>query len=109
MAKDLEKTRERMTRMIAAFRRSGKTREEFAREAGITVSKLDYWKRRVTGVKTRARGSGAPGFVPVQLRLDNGSEAAEVEIVLAGGERVRVGQGVSTQRLREILTALRQC
>ncbi len=107
MARDLAGPRERMTRLVAAFRRSGKTRTVFARAAGITVYKLDYWTRRVAVGKTAVRRSTATSFVPVQLRVEDGLESAAVEVVLAGGERVRVGQAVSGERLREILTALR--
>ena len=97
-----------MTRLVAAFRQSGKTRQAFARAAGITVYKLDYWTRRVAAVSERAaRRSGTTRFVPVQLRAEDRLESAAVELVLAGGDRVRVGDGVSGERLREILTALR--
>jgi hypothetical protein len=107
MARDLALTRERMTRLVAAFRRSGKTRVEFARTAGITVYKLDYWTRRVAVSETPVRRrSNGPGFVPVRL-LEDGPEASAIEIVLSGGERVRLGAGVGAERLREVLAALR--
>jgi transposase-like protein len=101
-----EKTRERMARVIARYRRSGQRRAEFARAAGITLSKLDYWTRRVA--RGNGRSAGAPRFVPVQLRVEDEAGADELEIALSSGERLRVGAGVSGERLREILAALRE-
>jgi hypothetical protein len=76
--KGVEGTRERMWRLVAAFRRSGKTRTAFARAAGITVYKLDYWTRRVAVGERAARRSAAASFVPMQLRVD-GLESAAIE------------------------------
>lgn len=107
MAKDWRETREEMTRVVERFRASGRTRREFARAAGITLSKLDYWTRRVP--RRNGRGAArAARFLPVQQRVDGAAGALDLEIVLASGERLLVGERVSGERLREVVAALRR-
>jgi hypothetical protein len=99
----------RMAAVIAEWRKSGQTRAAFARAHGLTVSKLDYWKRRIGNTPRRRRRPGrAVQLIPVHLRPDVAGETTEVEIVLASGDRLRVGSAVSTERLRQVLAVVRE-
>lgn len=101
----------RMAAVIAEWRKSGQTRTAFAQAHGLTVSKLDYWKRRIGSAPRTRRGrrtGKAVQLIPVQLRPEVSGEATEVEIVLASGDRLRVGSAVSSERLRQVLAVVRE-
>jgi transposase-like protein len=95
--------RQRMTALVREWERSGEPRRAFAKRHGLTVSQFDYWKRRA-----RRDGRTTIGFAPVEVV--GPSEAADrgaVEVVLAGGERVTVRAGASTELVRAVLMAVR--
>jgi hypothetical protein len=65
-----------------------------------------YWKR-VLGAKTVRRVRRAR-LAPVQV-VDLGvAVGASIEVVLAGGERLVVREGVTPELLRDVVTALRE-
>jgi hypothetical protein len=100
-----EQMRRRMAALVRQWDASGETREAFARRHGLTVSRLDYWKRQLRQASAR---DAAVGFAPVRVVGDLDTQAsAGVEVVLAGGERVVVRDGASVDLLRTVLTALR--
>jgi transposase-like protein len=94
-----------MASLLAQWSRSGQTAAAFCRRHGIKPQKLWYWKR-VLGAGHRPRGAGA-SFVPVRLvTCGTASGSPVVEIVLASGIRVLVGEGVGREQLGEVLGAL---
>jgi len=96
--------RERMRTMVERWQRSGLSAAGFCRREGIQARRLSYWKR-VLGVRPGRRASQTR-LAPVQV-VDLGL-AASIEVVLGGGERLVVREGVSPELLREVLTALRE-
>jgi hypothetical protein len=115
--------RERRRRLVARWRRSGRSAAEFAERHGISKWALYSWakqpgagpsprrqkRRSVRGLTT----AGAPGFIPVRLVGDGHADPAGrtegvVEIQLSGGDVVRVVGEVSAERLRAVVTAVRQ-
>lgn len=102
--------RERMRVLIERWRRSGETAAAFCRRQGIDPQRLSYWKRvlgMAAGRKLTRQRRRAAGFVPVRL-VDVGSAAGNMEILLAGGDRLVVHEGVSRELLRDALTVLRE-
>ena len=97
-------SREGMRTTVERWQRSGLSAAGFCRREGIQARRLSYWKR-VVGVKPEQRASRTR-MAPVQV-VDLGL-AASIEVVLNGGERVVVREGVSPELLREVLTALRE-
>ncbi len=115
--------RERRRRLVAQWRRSDRSAAEFGGRHGISQWALYSWarqlgagpnrgrpKRRSVRVSTAARN---PGFIPVRLVEDEHADPAArtegmVEIVLRGGDVVRVVGEVSAERLRAVVTAVRQ-
>ena len=87
---------------IAAQQRSGITVKQFCKERGLTEYSFYAWRRRL-------RESGTVRFALVERsvrRLERTAEPA-LELVLATGERLRIGTGVDAATLRTVLHALR--
>ena len=110
-------------RLVAMWRRSGQSAAAFADRHGISQWALYWWARQGgAGAKgrrppqrsvQRSTTAGAPGFIPVRLVGEEHSDPpvlAEgiVEIRLRGGDVVRVVGEVSAERLRAVVTAVRQ-
>jgi transposase-like protein len=97
-----------MVALVRQWEQSAETREAFARRHGLTLATFEYWKRRV-----RREASTAPGatFAPVQLVSDTRSSpgSSSVDVVLNGGERLTIHEGVSVDLLRAVLVTLRTC
>lgn len=108
--------RERRKRLVEKWRRSGQSAAVFADRHGISQWALYSWanrRRPPQGSLRGGTGARAPGFLPVRLV---GAEYSDppartegvVEIVLRGGDVVRVIGEVSAERLRAVVTAVRQ-
>jgi hypothetical protein len=87
---------------IAAQQRSGISVKQFCKDHGLTEYSFYAWRRRLQKEE------------PVRFALvDRGaaqqepSTAAVLELVLATGERLRIGAGVDSGTLRTVLEALR--
>jgi transposase-like protein len=57
-----------IARVVAEYEQSGLTRGDFSEQAGIAVSTLDYWRRRV-------REQDGARILPVQVELDRAAQA----------------------------------
>jgi transposase-like protein len=123
--------RERRKGLVARWRRSGQSAAEFAERHGLGQWALYSWAKELeSGPKDGQRGRrrklrrlrrsarrATPGrdldILPVRLLGEVGAAApvpAEglVEIQLRGGDVVRVVGEVSAERVRAVLTAVRQ-
>ena len=118
---------------VNRWRASGQSVRAFCREEGLRETAFFYWRRELARrqAKTkqsevtasppqpsmpggaRFRRSGGclvpelPHFLPVHLRDGRCEERpAALEIVLSGGRKVRVPQGVDRQTLAEVVAVL---
>jgi len=113
----------RRKRLVAEWRRSGESAAEFGERRGLSQWALYSWVKQLGAGPNRRRQKrrrvrrsttvGAPGFIPVRLVGDGHADPraqteSAVEIQLRGGDVVRVVGEVSTERLRTVLTAVRQ-
>jgi transposase len=115
--------REYWRALLEEFRRSGLTQAAFCRRRGIPPGTLGYWKcilareaRRTRAPASAPAGSERLTFLPVEVALPPPAhamakgvppdEAANVEIVLAQGRRVRVRGPVDAQWLGQVVTVL---
>lgn len=96
----------RMTRLVARWRASGEPQARFARRHGVRPWTLWYWSRKRADPSHGQRGPG-PAFVPVQVIAEPPGVAAPIEVVLVSGERLTIPDGVSSDRVRSVLAALR--
>lgn len=87
---------------IAEQERSGLSVKQFCKERELTECCFYAWRKRL-------RGQGPVRFALVErgaLRQDSAMEAS-LELVLATGERLRIGAGVDPSTLRTVLEVLR--
>ena len=90
--------------------------QELARRNGICASLIYRWRREqpvsaasVRLVPVRIAAETASGSAPIAPRGEAGmtGRSGSIEIELAGGVRVRVGDDVSLAALRRVISALR--
>ncbi len=89
---------------IAAQRRSGMSVKQFCKEQGLTEYSFYAWRKRL-------QEKGPVRFALVERSpRRQGERTAEtvLEVVLATGERLRIGAGVDTATLRTVLGVLRR-
>src|SRR6266581_3520945 len=94
--------REEWAGRIAAQQRSGMSVKRFCKERGLTEYSFYAWRKRL-------QKEEPVRFALVDRRAarqDWATEAA-LELVLASGERLRIGAGVDAARLRTVLEAVR--
>jgi transposase-like protein len=87
---------------IAAQGRSGMSVKQFCQQQGVTECSFYAWRKRL-------RESGPMRFALVERssrRQERTAEAA-LELMLATGERLRIGPGVDGATLRTVLEVLR--
>ena len=87
---------------IAAQQRSGKSVKQFCKENGLTEYSFYAWRKRL-------QQSGPVRFALVERSPRRQERTAEpaLEMVLATGERLRIGAGVDIAILRTVLDVLR--
>ena len=75
---------------------------QFCKERGLTEWSFYRWRKRL-------RDTGPIRFALVDRGAPRPGSAvdADVEVVLASGERLRFGSGIDGARLRTVLEALR--
>jgi hypothetical protein len=96
-----------MRAIVERWRRSGLRSAEFCRRRGVDPQRLSYWKR-VLGVLEERPKARRVSFTPVQVVELERSSSAGLEVVLPGGERLVVREGVAPELLQEVLRALRE-
>ena len=100
------RTAVQMMRLVAQWRASGEPQARFARRHGVRPWTLWYWSRKRPAA-SRGPADNRPAFVPVQVIAEPPRVAATIEVVLVSGERLLIPDGVSSDRVRAVLTALR--
>jgi len=93
-----DQKREHWSKLIAEQESGGQTIRAFCEERGIGEPCFYYWRKRLG--KTES---------PVQFALlKTVASAASLELILASGERLRIGNGVDALTLRLVLDAVRR-
>jgi transposase-like protein len=106
---DVEKARYWQQRLSEAAR-SGMSIREYCRRRRLKESQFYWWQRQLR--LSRQEGGGSrPGVNGPVASFALGSEAAGatdagIELVLSGGQRLRITKGVDEATLRTVLGAL---
>ena len=93
-----EKRRHQWRQRINEQKRSGLSVRRFCEQQGLGEKSFYWWRRRLRKQE------------PVRLALVEGGPArqeASLELMLTGGERLRIGTGVDAATLRTVLETLR--
>jgi hypothetical protein len=102
--KRADKTRaDEWAERIAAQQHSGLPVKQFCKEQGLTEYSFYAWRKRL-------QESGPVRFALVEKSARRQERTAEavLELVLATGERLRIGAGVDITTLRTVLDVLRR-
>jgi hypothetical protein len=88
---------------IAEQERSGWSARRFCKERGLSEGSFYAWRKRLRGQELPVR------FALVEGGPQRPAPAVEapLELVLATGERLRIGAGVDARTFRTVLEALR--
>ena len=88
---------------IAAQQRSGISVKQFCKEQGVSEYSFYTWRKRL-------KEGGPVRFALVERRARRPERTAEpaLELMLASGERLRIGPDVDTGTLRSVLDVLRR-
>lgn len=87
---------------IATQQRSGVSVKQFCKERGLTEYSFYAWRKRL-----QERGPVRFALVERGARRQERTAEAVLELELATGERLRIGNGVDTATLRAVLDVLR--
>lgn len=88
--------------MLKALVRSGETAVRFARRHGLQPQRVYAWQRRCAAEAIAERS-----FAPVHLEpFTSPTSGSALELVLRGGQRVRVGRGFDPALLRRVVAAI---
>ena len=87
---------------IAAQQRSGMSVKQFCKGQGLTEYSFYAWRKRL-----QEKGPVRFALVERSARRQERTTEAALELVLATGERLRIGRGVDLTTRRTVLGALR--
>ena len=93
---------EQWRQRIAEQERSGLSVKQFCKERGFTEYSFYSWRKRL-----RKKEPVRFALVDRQPAPQETGTEVHLELVLAGGERLRIGAGVDATTLRTVLEALR--
>ena len=105
-----EKKARHWRELLGEAARSGISIREFCRRRRLKESQFYWWQRRLRlsrrqGVASRPGGNG-PRASFALVSEEAGAMDAGVELVLNGGQRLRITKGVDEATLRTVLAAL---
>lgn len=96
-------------RTLGEAARSGMSIREFCRRRRLKESQFYWWQRRLrTGRPEGPKGKPGSREEPASFALisEDAATDAGIELVLAGGRRMRITRGVDEETLRTVLLAL---
>ena len=95
-------------RHVAECQASGLSGRAYAKRAGISVSGLCYWRRRVarSPEASASRTSRDAAFLPVHLGASRAAGPAALEIGLVSGRVVRLTGPVDPEWLATVIRVL---
>jgi transposase-like protein len=87
---------------IAEQEHSGGSVKQFCKDHGLGEHLFYYWRKRL-----REQQPMRFALVDTRTKQPQAAREASLELVLAGGERLRIGAGVDVTTLRTVLEVLR--
>jgi hypothetical protein len=103
-AQDVEKTRF-WRKTIREAARSGISVREFCRQRELKEPQFYWWQRKLSATKRPGKKSAVPATFAL-VSGEPGAGDAGIELVLAGGRRLRIARGVDEATLRTVLAAV---
>jgi transposase-like protein len=88
--------------VVSRQEKSGLAVRPFCRQEGLCAHTLYGWRQRL------AKSSGRVNFTAVDIRPETMQPSHPLELILSGGERLRIPSGIDEATLRTVLLALRE-
>jgi hypothetical protein len=104
-------TAKRWSEIVDRWRRSGMTGRLFAEQEGINVSTLFGWSRKLRPSTDTPTMTGTSMLLPVTILEPSAPAPAPsrmLEVLLPGGEIVRVPPDIAPEQLARVVRALRR-
>lgn len=96
-----ETKREYWNKLIGEQEASGQKARPFCRERGIGEHSFYQWRKRL-------REDQTVRFAVIETKAPSAEMPAALELMLSGGERLRIGAGVDAATLQLVLDAVRR-
>jgi hypothetical protein len=96
-----ETKREYWNKLIGEQEASGQKARPFCRERGIGEHSFYQWRKRL-------RENQTVRFAVIETKAPSAEMPAALELMLSGGERLRIGAGVDAATLQLVLDAVRR-
>ena len=95
--------------IVERWQQSGRPAREFAEHAGLNVSLLYLWRRRLAAAKREPKTrEPKPAFSELRLSPTQ-PRPGHIEIVTRNGRVVRVHGDFDARTFQQVLTAVEQC
>ncbi len=92
---------------ISAWRKSGLSIEQFARERGLVPQRIYWWRKKLEGSGKPAAKSTAMALLPVQVTPPSRQTRGEpVAVFLRTGHIVKVGRGFDEEAFARVVAVL---
>jgi hypothetical protein len=88
--------RERWTKIVRKWRKSGQGVRAFCRKHGVPEHGFYTWRRKLGNGKPAARREGKAAFVPLRV-VPQGTSSTGLEISFPSGHVLRAGPQVDTE------------
>jgi hypothetical protein len=105
-----EDQRQQRLELARQWRQSGMNARAFAEGHGVTPWTLYYWRERLTQEgrpRRRRQRSRRVTLAPVHVVTSADLGGGDLEVILAGGDRVRVRASASVDLVRRVIEVLR--
>jgi hypothetical protein len=105
-----ESRRQERLELVRQWRQSGMNARAFAEEHGVTPWTLYYWRERLMKDERpprRRRRSRRMKLAPVHVVTSAELGGSELEVLLTGGDRVRIRGDASADMVRRVIDVLR--
>ena len=105
-----EDQRQQRLELARQWRQSGMNARAFAEGHGVTPWTLYYWREQLTKAERPPgprRRSGRATLAPVHVVTSADLGGGDLEVILAGGDRVRVRASASVDLVRRVIEVLR--
>lgn len=105
-AKGSRSEREQFWRdLIERQQHSGQSIREFCDDEGVSQPSFFSWRKRLRSENARPKSR----FLPLQIDVtDSVASSGRIEILLNGGQRVRIEPGFDRRTLEDVLAVLEQ-
>ena len=92
--------------VLEAWRRSGLTLTSFARQRGLVVQRLRWWKERLDGRTSSTSLAAVPALLPVRVERETARRGEPVTVLLRTGHMLKIGHGFDEEAFRRVVVLL---